>query len=233
MALAINAIKTNVIKGDKVSIETNSKGAKITWLRLKDEIKDNGSYIVTSKDNTEYAAMLPAPDIESGINWLFNNQGLENVRDWFKDQFTRVNRPLIATAGASGTEVELIGDIESLIAFDTLESARGRKASSLNSDQWKAYSPILADCLKRFFEEKKAQNVSPLVNKYLNLIKGAIYHFSPIGDNSTMEKASSMIEYTFEWVIGNKPELETIAAFAVTVMENNKKKYSTDGESEY
>lgn len=234
--LAVTAIKTDVVKGNVTSIETNSKGEKVTWLRLAEEIKDNAGYIVTSKNNTEYAAKFQQATgdaVRSIGAWLAENADMQNVQDWINSLFVTVNRPIIALAGASGLQAELIGDIESLVAYETLQTARGRKASKFDGEMWKAYSAVLANCLKLFFEEKKVQNVQPLVNKYLNLIKGAIVHFSPIGDNGTMDKAASMIEYTFEWIVANKPELETIGAFAVTVMEANKAKYSTDGESEY
>lgn len=231
--IEMKTVKTGIIKGAKVSIEQNSKGDKVTWLRLAEEIKDNAEYVVTSKNNTEYAAKLDIQDPIAGFAWLQENAGLENVREFWNGLFITANRPIIATAGASGVEAECVCDIESLVAFETLQSARGRKASKFDADMWKAYSPILADSLRVFFEEKKVSNVAPLVNKYLHLIKGAIVHFSPIGDNSTMDKAASMIEFTFERVIATKPDMESIAAFAVTVMENNRAKYSTDAESEY
>lgn len=230
----MKAIKTAVVKAAKTSIEQNSKGDKVTWLRLEDSVKDNSQYIVTSKNNVEYAAVMPKADIQGSLLWLMDNQGLENVTQWFESLFIAANRPILALAGASGfAEAELIGDIESLIAYETLQSARGRKASKFDSDNWKAYSPILSACLKSFFESKKIENTSPLVNKYLHLIKGAIVHFNPIGDESTMDKAAAMIEYTFEWVVANKPDMEALAAFAVTVMEANKSKFSVDSESEY
>ena len=231
--IEMKTVKTSVIKGNKTSIEQNSKGDKVTWLRLAEEIKDNASYIVTSKNNTEYAAKLNIQDPVAGFAWLQENAGLENVREFWNGLFITANRPIIAVAGASGIDADCVCDIESLVAYETLQTARGRKASKFDSEMWKAYSPILADSLRAFFEEKKVSSVAPLVNKYLNLIKGAIVHFSPIGDNGTMDKAASMIEYTFERVIATKPELESIAAFAVTVMEANRDKYSTEGESEY
>jgi hypothetical protein len=234
MSLSYNIIKRAIVKGSIVSVEKNSKGDKVTWLRLDDATKDNAAKLVTSKGNTEFACDNPIVDIESGLLWLTANQGMTNVKEWFEGLFIAANRPLLATAGAGNLpEAELIGDIESLIAYETLQSARGRKATRMDSEGWKVYSPILSLCLSKFFAEKKIQNVTPLVNKYLHLIKGAIVHFSPIGDDSTIRKAEEMIEYTFMWVVENQPEFESVAAFAVQVMENNKLKYSTDGESEY
>ncbi len=107
-----------------------------------------------------------------------------------------------------------------------LLTARGRKAKSLNGDQWKVYSPVLSLCLNRFFAEKKVANVQPLVNKYLHLVKGAIFNFAPIGDQGTIDKVGEMIDYVFEYVVETMPELESLAAFAVTVMEGNKKEYA-------
>lgn len=232
--MEMKAIKTAVVKASKTSIEQNSKGDKVTWLRLEEAIKDNNQYIVTSKNNTEYAAIAPKADIQGSLLWLMDNQEMSNVQEWFESLFTAVNRPILALAGASGfAEAELIGDVESLIAYETLQSARGRKASKFDSDNWKAYSPILSACLKSFFEAKKIENTSPLVNKYLHLIKGAIVHFNPIGDESTMNKAGEMIEYCFEWIVANKPDMEALGAFAITVMEANKAKFSVDSESEY
>lgn len=233
--LAVNAMKAPVIKGATTSIEKNSKGDKVTWLRLTEEQKNDASLICTSKNNTEYAARMElktADDVLLAADWLKENAGLQNVQDWFNGLFVSVNRPIIATAGASGLGAELICDIESLVAFETLQSARGRKASKFDADMWKAYSPILVNCLKSFFEAKKIQNVQPLVNKYLNLIKGAIVGFNPIGDDAAM-KASEMIEFTLEWVVANKPDMESIGAFAVTVMEANREKYATEEGSEY
>jgi hypothetical protein len=234
MALNFNPIKKAVTKGGNVSIEKNSKGDKVTWLRLDETIKDNASKLVTSKNNVEYSCDAPKVDIESALLWLGENKHMVNVLDWFDGLFIAANRPLLATAGASGlSECELIGDIESLVAFDTLQTARGRKASKLDSEAWKLYAPILSECLGRFFSEKKIQNVTPLVNKYLHLIKGAIVYFSPIGDESTMNKASEMIQYTFMWIVANKPDMEAAGAFAVQVMESNKAKYSIEEGSEY
>ena len=235
--LEMKAVKKSIVKAAKTSLEQNSRGDKVTWLRLADDVKDNAEYIVTSKGNVEYAAKLARVDAE-GVRdmafWLSENSGLDNVQEWVNGLFIAVNRPILALAGASGfAEAELIEDIESLVAFETLQSARGRKASKFDSDNWKAYSPVLSACLKSFFEAKKIENTAPLVNKYLHLIKGAIVHFNPIGDQSTMDKASAMIEFTFEWVAANKPEMETLGAFAVTVMEANKQKFSVDAESEY
>lgn len=233
-SLAINAIKCDILKAGKVSIEQNSRGDKVTWMRLEDQVKDSPAYIVTSKNNVEYAAKMPKLDIQAALLWLMDNQEMKNVGEWFEGLFIAANRPILALAGAGGLkEAELIGDIESLVAYETLQSARGRKASKFDSDNWKAYSPILASCLKKFFEEKKIENTAPLVNKYLHLIKGAIVHFSPIGDDGTMNKAAEMIEYTFEWIVANKPDMEALGAFAVTVMEANKAKFSVDSESEY
>lgn len=232
--MEMKAVKTAIVKASKTSIEQNSKGDKVTWLRLADEIKDNNQYIVTSKNNTEYAAVAPKADIQASLLWLMDNQGMTNVNEWFESLFTAVNRPILALAGASGfQDAELIGDIESLIAYETLQSARGRKASKFDSDNWKAYAPILSLCLKKFFEDKKIENTAPLVNKYLHLIKGAIVHFNPIGDQSTMDKASAMIEFTFDYIVEKMPEMEALGAFAVTVMEANKAKFSVDSESEY
>lgn len=231
--IEMKTVKTKIVKGEKVSIETNSKGDKVTWLRLGEEIKDNNAFTVTSKNNTEYAAKLNIQDPIAGFAWLQENAGLENVKEFWNGLFTVANRPIIATAGASGIEADCICDIESLVAYETLQSARGRKASKFDSDMWKTYSPILADSLRVFFEEKKVTNVAPLVNKYLHLIKGVIVHFSPIGDNSTMNKAASMIEFTFSRIVETRPDLETLGAFAVTVMESNRDKYSTESDPEY
>ena len=235
--LEMKAIKKAIVKAAKTSLEQNSRGDKVTWLRLADDVKDNAEYIVTSKNNVEYAAKLARVNAESVRDmafWLSGNSDLDNVQEWVNGLFVAVNRPILALAGASGfAEAELIEDIESLVAFETLQSARGRKASKFDSDNWKAYSPVLSACLKAFFEGKKIENTAPLVNKYLHLIKGAIVHFNPIGDQSTMDKAASMIEFTFEWIVANKPDMEALGAFAVTVMEANKQKFSVDGESEY
>lgn len=230
--LVVTAIKTDVVKGNVTSIEKNSKGDKVTWLRLAQEVKDNADYIVTSKNNTEYAARIEfAPQfVADSVEWLRQNQELDNVREWLVNQFTAVNRGIVALAGASGLQAELLGDIESLIAYETLQTARGRKARKFDSEQWKTYSPVLADCLRRFFEEKKYANVAPLVNKYLHLIKGAIVSFNPIGDDA-MRKAEDMIEFTFEWIVANKPEMETLAAFAVQVMQNNREEYAADEDN--
>lgn len=233
--LAVNAMKAAVIKGSITSIEKNSKGDKVTWLRLTEDQKNDASLICTSKNNAEYAARMElksADDVLLAADWLRENAGLQNVQDWLNGLFIGVNRPIIATAGASGLEAELICDIESLVAYETLQSARGRKASKFDADMWKAYSPILVNCLKSFFEAKKITNVQPLVNKYLNLIKGAIVGFNPIGDDAA-KKASEMIEYTFEWIVVNKPEMESIGAFAVTVIESNLEKYATEDGSGY
>jgi hypothetical protein len=234
--LTLATVKCAVIKATAQKIELNSKKEKTVWLRLDDAIKGNADYIVTSKNNAEFAAKLPSLDIESGIKWLADNQGLENVRQWFEAKLIEVNRPIIATAGASGlNECDLIADIQSLIAFDTLESARGRKASSLNAEQWKAYQPILALCLEKFFTDKKvdAGKLAQLVGKYVHLIKGAVYHFSPVGDDSTMDKVQEMIDLTCEYVIEQKPELESVAAFAVQVCMSNREKYTIEGADEY
>ena len=231
MALEIKAIKSLVLKGSVASIEKNSKGDKVTWLRLDQATKDNGAYIVTSKNNTEYAARLElAPTfVADSVEWLRQNQELENVGEWLRGQFVAVNRGIVGVAGAAGLEAELIGDIESLIAYETLQTARGRKAGKFDGEQWKAYSPILADCLKRFFEQKRIVNVAPLVNKYLHLIKGAIVNFSPIGDDA-MTKAEEMIESTFDWIVANKPDMETLGAFAVQVMQSNREKYTMEDD---
>ncbi len=234
--LAVVTVKCSVIKATEQKIELNSKKEKTVWLRLDDAIKGNADYIVTSKNNAEFAAKLPSLDIESGIKWLSDNAGLENVRQWFESKLIEVNRPIIALAGASGlNECDLIGDIQSLIAFDTLESARGRKASSLNADQWKAYQPILALCLEKFFKDKNVDSgkLPQLVGKYVHLIKGAVYHFSPVGDDSTMDKVQEMIDLTCEYVIEQKPELESVAAFAVQVCMSNREKYTIEGADEY
>lgn len=227
--LTVATRKVPVIKAAQASIEKNSKGDKVTWLRLPQDIKDNGAYIVTSKNNCEYAARLEfAPTfVADSVEWLRQNQELDNVGEWLRGQFINVNRGIVGVAGAAGLEAELIGDIESLIAYETLQTARGRKAGKFDGEQWKAYSPILADCLKRFFEQKKIVNVAPLVNKYLHLIKGAIVNFSPIGDDA-MVKAEEMIEYTFDWIVANKPEMETLGAFAITVMQSNREKYTME-----
>lgn len=235
--MEMKAVKRAITKAGKTSIEQNHRGDKVTWLRLEDSIKDSPAYIVTSKSNVEYAAqshIQNADNVAIMGDWIKENAGLQNVQDWINGLFIAVNRPILALAGASGfAEAELIEDIESLVAFETLQSARGRKASKFDSDNWKAYSPILSACLKSFFEAKKIENTAPLVNKYLHLIKGAIVNFNPIGDQSTMDKAASMIEFTFEWIVANKPDMETLGAFAVTVMEANKQKFSVDSESEY
>ncbi len=235
--MEMKAVKRAIVKAGKTSIEQNSKGDKVTWLRLADDVKDNAEYIVTSKGNVEYAAQSHIHNADNVViigDWIKQNAGLQNVQDWINGLFIAVNRPILALAGASGlAEAELIEDVESLVAYETLQSARGRKASKFDSDNWKAYSPVLSACLKSFFEAKKIENTAPLVNKYLHLIKGAIVNFNPIGDQSTMDKAASMIEYTFEWIVANKPDMETLGAFAVTVMEANKAKFSVDEDSEY
>lgn len=234
--LALVTVKCPIIKASEQKIELNSKKEKTIWLRLPESVKSNAAYVVTSKANTEYAAKLPSVDVQAGINWLAQNAELANVREWFESKLIEVNRPIIATAGASGfTECDLIADIQSLIAFDTLESARGRKASSLNADQWKAYQPVLAYCLEKFFADKKIEGgkLTQLVGKYVHLIKGAVYHFSPVGDDSTMDKVQEMIDLTCEYVIEQKPELESIAAFAVQVCMSNREKYTIEGSDEY
>ena len=232
--LSVNAVKVPVLKGSVTSIEKNSKGDKVTWLRLTEDQKNDANLICTSKNNTEYAARMEvksAEDVLMAADWLRENAELRNVQDWFNGLFVSVNRPIIANAGAAGLEAELICDIESLVAYETLQSARGRQASKFDSDKWKAYSPVLANCLKAFFEAKGYTTVQPLVNKYLNLIKGAIVNFNAVGDDAA-RKAAEMVEFTFEWVVTNKPELESLAAFAVAVMEANREKYSVEG-SEY
>lgn len=234
--LSVNTVKVAVIKATKATTEKNSKGESIVWHRLDSAIKESDEYINTSKNNVEYAAKMPMVDVSAGIQWLYDNQGLKNVQDWFTAKLIEVNRPILATAGAATqTECDLIADIQSLVAFDTLQSARGRKASSLNADQWKIYHPALALYLKAFFAEKKVneEKIGALVNKYVHLVKGAVYHFSPIGDKSTMDKVQEMIDFVCEKVIVEKPEIESVAAFAVQVMQNNCEKYDVDGADEY
>lgn len=233
--LSINTVKTEVIKAVKTVTEKNSKGESVVWHRLPDEIKGSSEYVNTSKNNVEYAARMPKFDLQGGIQWLFDNQELKNVADWFEAKLIEVNRPILATAGAATqSHCELIGDIESLIAFDTLESARGRKASSLNAEQWKIYHPALALYLKAFFTEKRVpeDKIAPLVNKYVHHVKGAVYHFSPL-DEATGEKVQEMIDFVCEKILIEKPELETVAAFAVNVMQNNREQFTIEGVEDY
>lgn len=236
MALEMKKINVELIRGNVVSKEKNSKGDSIEWLRVSKEVKDNAAYTITTKDNREYAAKLPAigeTEVNLFCEWLKQNAGMVNVQEWFSSQFTAANRSLMQEAGAAGqSEVGVIGDIESLVAFETLQAARGRKATKLDNDAWKVFSPILSDCLARFFVEKRIENVSPLVNKYLYLIKGAIVGFNPIGDDAA-DKAMDMLGYAFEWVCVNKPEMETLAAFAVAVMQSNIEKFSAKDASGY
>lgn len=234
MSIEMKKITVELIRGNVVSREKNSKGDSVEWLRVSKDVKDNAAFTITTKDNKEYAAKLPTVgEIEVGIycDWLKANAGLLNVQEWFSNQFIAADRALMQEAGAAGKDsVEVLADIEALVAYETLQSARGRKASKLDADQWKAYSPVLSDCLSRFFAEKKVQNIQPLVNKYLHLIKGAIVGFNPIGDDAH-EKASEMVAYTFAWIIENRADMETLAAFAVSVMQANGEKFKTDDDA--
>ena len=236
MALEMKKINVELIKGNVVSKEKNSKGESIEWLRVEKEVKENAAYTITTKDNKEFAAKLPGigeQEVLEFCDWLKSNAVMQNVQDWFAGQFVAANRGLMQEAGAAGfSEVGILGDIESLVAYETLQSARGRKASKLDADAWKLFSPVLSDCLARFFVAKRVQNVTPLVNKYLHLIKGAIVNFSPIGDDAA-DKAMEMLSYTFEWIIENKPEMETLAAFAVSVMQSNIEKFGVGDDSGY
>lgn len=234
MAIEMKKTSVELIRGNVVSREKNSKGDSVEWLRVSKEVKDNASFTITTKDNREYAAKLPTvgeSDVTAYCDWLKNNAGLQNVQDWFAGQFTAANRALMQEAGAAGKDsVEVLADIEALVAYETLQSARGRKASRFDAEQWKAYSPVLSDCLSRFFAEKKVQNIQPLVNKYLHLIKGAIVGFNPIGDDAH-EKATEMVGYTFAWIIEHRADMETLAAFAVSVMQANGEKFKTDDDA--
>ena len=234
MSIEMKKIIVELVRGNVVSREKNSKGDSVEWLRVAKDVKDNAAYTVTTKDNKEYAAKLPTVgEIEVGIycDWLKANAGMLNVQEWFANQFIAADRALMQEAGAAGKDtVEVLADIEALVAYETLQSARGRKASKLDADQWKAYSPVLSDCLSRFFAEKKVQNIQPLVNKYLHLIKGAIVGFNPIGDDAH-EKATEMVAYTFAWIIENRADMEALAAFAVSVMQANGEKFKTDDDA--
>lgn len=234
MSIEMKKISVELIRGGVVSREKNSKGDSVEWLRVSKEVKDNAAFTITTKDNREYAAKLPTvgeSDVIGYCDWLRSNAGMVNVQDWFAGQFTAANRSLMQEAGAAGKDtVEVLADIEALVAYETLQSARGRKASRLDAEQWKAYSPVLSDCLSRFFAEKKVQNIQPLVNKYLHLIKGAIVGFNPIGDDAH-EKATEMVAYTFAWIIENRADMETLAAFAVSVMQANGEKFKTDDDA--
>lgn len=234
MSIEMKKITVELVRGNVVSREKNSKGDSVEWLRVSKDVKDNAAYTVTTKDNKEYAAKLPTVgELEVGnyCDWLKANAGLLNVQEWFSNQFIAADRALMQEAGAAGKDtVEVLADIEALVAYETLQSARGRKATRLDADQWKAFSPVLSDCLAKFFTEKKVQNVVPLVNKYLHLIKGAIVGFNPIGDDAHA-KATEMLEFTFAWVIENKTDLEGLTAFAVSVLQANGEKYKTDDDA--
>lgn len=234
MSIEMKKISVELIRGNVVSREKNSKGDSVEWLRVAKDVKDNAAFTITTKDNKEYAAKLPTVgEIEVGIycDWLKANAGMLNVQEWFANQFIAADRALMQEAGAAGKDtVEVLADIEALVAYETLQSARGRKASKFDADQWKAFSPVLSDCLAKFFTEKKVQNVVPLVNKYLHLIKGAIVGFTPIGDDAHA-KATEMLGFTFTWIIEHKPDMEALAAFAVSVMQANGEKYKTDEDA--
>ena len=234
MSIEMKKVAIELVRGNVVSQEKNSKGDSVEWLRVAKDVKDNAAYTITTKDNKEYAAKLPTVgEVEVGVycDWLKANAGMLNVQDWFSNQFIAANRALLQEAGVAGKDtVEVLADIEALVAYETLQSARGRKASKLDADQWKEFSPVLSDCLAKFFTEKKVQNVGPLVNKYLHLIKGAIVGFNPIGDDAHA-KATEMLEFTFAWVIEHKADMETLAAFAVSVLQANGEKFKTDDDA--
>lgn len=230
--IALNTIKAPVIKGSIESIETNSKGDKTTWLRLAKEIKENGGHIVTSKSNQEYAVEMPSVNFDRDIQWLYDNRELTNIRQWIENKLIEANRPIVALAGAANqSHADIIGDLQSLIAFDTLESARGRTASRLNADQWKIFLPIFTAATKKHFESKGAPEsaVKQLVGKWINLCKASIVSFSPIGEVSTYEFLAGLLEATLGEFIEVQPDNESIALFAVTVNEKNKE---THGMSE-
>lgn len=223
--LTMNLVKSEVVKGSIVSNEKNVRGDSVQWLRLSDEYKSGAGWIATSKQNQEFAAYLPPVDVESGIRWLADNASLANVREWFEAKIIAANRPLIANAGAGNlNSVDLVNDIESLIAFDTLETQRGRKASSLNLEQWKAISPLVVDFLRLHYQAAGAPDkaVQQLTNKYLGLIKAVTVSYSPIGDAETYAKVGEFINGLTDYVVNVKPELESVALFMVQVCENNR-----------
>lgn len=223
--IKMSLVKSEVIKGSIVSNEKNVRGDSIQWLRVGEEYKSGNGWIVTSKQNQEFAAHLPPMDVESGIRWLAENSGLTNVREWFEAKIVAANRPLIANAGAGNlNQVDLVNDIESLIAFDTLETQRGRKASSLNLEQWKMVSPLVVDFLRLHYQAAGAPDkaVQQLTNKYMGLIKAVTVSYSPIGDSETYAKVGEFIDGLTDYVVNVKPELESVVLFMVQVCENNR-----------
>lgn len=233
--LSITPIESAIIKGSVESKEKNSKGASVNWMRLTKEQKERSDLLSTSKNFVEYAAQRPMVHVGHVVEWLRDNQSLENVKEWLQGLFDAVNRPLIQEAGAAGLSAKLIGDIESLIAFETLESRRGRAASRLNQDQWKIISPLLSACFYRFFTERKNIPDGPaksLTNKYLHIANGVLVAFKAVGDDAH-GKLDEMLEYAFEALLESHPDLESLLSFMIAVSLNNKQAYAVPEGDEY
>lgn len=234
--LSLNPTAAAVIKGSVISHEKNSKGISVSWQRLRKEEKENPALLTTSKNFVEYAATRPAVHFRDSFQWLLENSELSNVQEWFSELFDRVNRPILQEAGASSMpEAKLIGDIESLVAFETLESRRGRAASRLNGDQWKVLSPLLSACLFKFFTVRKnipEAGAKSLTNKYLNIANGVLVAFKPVGEDAH-GKLDEMLEFAFEELLSSHPDLESLLSFMIAVSLKNREEYAVDVENDY
>lgn len=234
--LTLNPVVTAVITGAITSNEKTQKGASVSWKRLRKEEKENSALLTTSKNYVEYAAEKPKINFRGSFAWLMENAELTNVQEWFSELFDRANRPILQEAGAGRMpEAKLIGDIESLVAFETLESRRGRAASRLNGDQWKVLSPLLSACIFRFFTAKKnipEAGAKSLTNKYLNIANGVLVAFKPVGEDAH-GKLDEMLEFAFEELLQSHPDLESLLSFMIAVSLRNKEEYAVALDEDY
>lgn len=178
--ITINPKKTPVVKGSVAKQETSKKGGvetSVTRYRLPETF----SGFKTSKDVTDYGISGGLKfDHRADIQWLANNQDLGNVVEWFDSIYSRVNAKIVAEAGAAGLDAGLLLDIESLVGFETLESARGRKATRLDGDQWKFILTALSSSVKSGHSAKHdAAKLPALTNHTMGIIRACIVLQSP------------------------------------------------------
>lgn len=207
--------------GKIIKEETNSKGQKVIWHRLPSDIKDDATKVTTSTQNVEYAVQRPMVDIEQFGRFIADNANLQNVSDFVIELFDVTNRRLIQEAGAGGlSEVKLIADVESLIFYATSESARGRKATRFNPDQWKIFSPIFTLHAYNVYrgrgdDETLAKKKASDMNGFARI---ALSQNAPM-DLKLLKAIGKMLDESFMRIIEEKPEHESLWAFGVAIVE--------------
>lgn len=223
--LNFNPVNRAIVRGSVISKEIASKGTAVTWRRLEKEVKEDSAMLHTSRDYVEYAVARPAVDVRAVGEWLAENASLQNVQDWLVDVFDQVNRRIVQSAATEGKgEANLIGDIESLVYFQTMESARGRKASRLHGDHWKLLSPVLGAYVGRYYVDIKGYDddkAKRIASRMLDFMKAALSTSAPMTDSTILGAMHEILKYAMEPITASHPEMESLVAFGLGVVESH------------